>query len=46
VPRSVHFIINLYKFCTYPSPVHLNNYISFGANWSKSVFVLGTLRYL
>ena len=32
VSRSVHFIISLYKFCTYPSPVHINKYTSFGAN--------------
>jgi len=23
--RSLHFFITLYEFCTYPSPVHLNN---------------------
>jgi hypothetical protein len=23
--RSLHFIINLYKLCTYPSPIQLNN---------------------
>jgi hypothetical protein len=32
VSRSLHFIINLCRFCTSPSALHLNKYTLFVAN--------------